>query len=675
MSNFNLTALDHADNSAIRNYPGYNNGKSQTARLKRGDYRSQRYDHCFVGADVNKVIEYALSCLTDPTMLEIEQKEAAKIGPFNRDPYEVWKGKVEAYYEPTNWTPDEAWLAMASTRLYREIREEMSELLVPITVEEAILSATHGKNLGMPYGNKNWKNDDCTYTSQMLDYMIRAVEITQGKPEACCVSVLGHRSQPGGLDTVKNRPTMMADHAETFAALTLQRVLMPVLAKVPAFCGFLKYEDIVKAMGPLFVEDVAGISYGDDAVLSCFGTFYSLDYEAFDASCKKELMHIVLDDVIRPLFAESAGPLIDALKEIYVNIPLWTPDGVMRGEHGLFSGVTLTSIIGTLVNRLFFHYLEISGEIKEGLTPETIQAVAHQLGLKMNPAKQYISKEEFDFCQRRYSRSHRDGKFSIMRTLGRCIFQEGWIQKEDAAEELGVSEAELDMTSVVLLRIMVKLENTKFHPDHEWLVKFVRANEDHLLDTSIVLQAHKLKKLVRSRQDSDCGLEGFSSFRIIKALETQEEPKTDKHMSVLVTQQKVANDNLSKKAEKAAAHAERTRLQQEAAVAKKAERAARKAEQERKAKENASRRAEAKAEQERKAKEKAERRAKAPISQPTTSERKSNSSELEELRRQNALLKEAIANLTMGATHLPAEKLVEAIALCSYAPTTCFNKV
>jgi hypothetical protein len=196
----------------------------------------------------------------------------------------------------------------------------------------------------------------------------------------------------------------------------------------------------------------------------------------------------------------------------------------------------LTSIIGTLINRLFFHYLSVQGELSPGLTPEIIQSKAWELGLKMNAAKQVISPDYFDFCQKRYFPDRRGGTYSIMRTLGRCIYQEGWLDQEEIAEKSGVPSDEFDMTSLLLLRIIVKLENCVNSPDHEWLVKFVRANEDHALDTTLALSVEQMRSEVRSRFEKSEGLWDFSTIAIIQWEEAIEGrlPVSEKHKRALV---------------------------------------------------------------------------------------------------------------------------------------------
>jgi mRNA-degrading endonuclease toxin of MazEF toxin-antitoxin module len=84
--------------------------------------------------------------------------------------------------------------------------------------------------------------------------------------------------------------------------------------------------------------------------------------------------------------------------------------------------------------------------------------------------------------------------------------------------------AELDMTSLVILRFIMKLENCRHHGDFEKLVRYVRDNEPHKLHTSYFINIGRLRKLVRAGRSSiEQGIENFATVQLLLKWEAEEQ--------------------------------------------------------------------------------------------------------------------------------------------------------
>lgn len=521
-------AINHSKFEHVTQYPGYNSAKASITRLRTGQYQSLRYDHTFEEMTPEEVIAAAMVFINDPLVADIDAKEFTKIGPFNRDPYDMWEPKVLAYYDKPDWRPDSEALLRATTKLYYELFAATEGNLNPVSLEEAFATSTKNTNLGLPYCTSKWMKNGKPLP-HTIEYLARAeMFVETGDPSLIKESMLGHRSQPGGLDTVKNRPMMPSDHAETFACLRFQRALMPHIKKIPAYCGYLNEEELNAALD-LFKEsfDTVGISYGDDAVIKHDDMFYSLDFEAFDSSCQRELITLTLG-AIGALFSHDGAEkdytyFFKGLIELYCTQPLWTPKGFLTGEHGLFSGVALTSLVGLLVNRLFFFYLEERGAFDIHNVEQfkiALSEIGGELGLKLNPAKQMVHAEHFDFCQRRYSLYKTGGTYSAARVVGRVLFQESWLDTEKITEDWDIKD-QIHTEHLKCLRMYMKLENAKNHENFKELVRFVFTHDRLRLSTQLALKVDKAMHSIKTRHHGREGLESFETFKEVLALEAE----------------------------------------------------------------------------------------------------------------------------------------------------------
>lgn len=523
-SSLNIVELDNPKYAFLKECPGYNGARGNIGKWKTGDYQSHRND-TFLGIDdpVEIVME-AIKLLSDNRMMDLDLEEAGKIGPYNRNPWSAWRQKVEKYYSKTSVTADPKQLDAAFHMVAAEIKASFGGTAAAWTINDVFEASTKGSSSGLPYATSKWATDD-----DILDeYLMRANVLIRGGKPTLYPYLLFHRSQPNGMAVSKDRPVWCDDKAAVLGGLTAIKPATDMMKTCEHFIGLRGPEDIPQVVS---------------AKMNQFTHFLSGDFSGFDATCQRELVTRALG-VLTELIPESAI-WMDTMIDHVLNTPIWTPDGIYEGEHGLPSGSAVTSFVGCIVNRAaYLYWCSRTGKIdyedtfalnygddfvimSDGeIDVEEVERIYAELGLEANKAKQAISTEQFHFLQRRYFRDDSRGVMSIMRMLGGIIFKEFHLTKERVLINSDVPESEwdeMDTTSLVLMRLVMKMENCRYHADFEKFVLWIRENEPHKLSSKLVYPAAKCQRDIRSGRASDKGLETFHTMQVIEAAESREQ--------------------------------------------------------------------------------------------------------------------------------------------------------
>nr|QDH91202.1 MAG: RNA-dependent RNA polymerase [Partitiviridae sp.] len=218
---------------------------------------------------------------------------------------------------------------------------------------------------------------------------------------------------------------------------------------------------------------------------------YSVDFSAFDSSVKYQYI-IKAFEYIASCFAPMFGPLIRDIGERFYTIPIVTPSGLYRGNHGVPSGSTFTNEVDSLVQvgialtNNFINEMECQVQGDDGVYLMPLEAVTafeesfKYAGLKLNSEKSRVSSEYAMYCQNLYHVDYMKegvigGIYPTYRAINRIMHQERFVN---------FSKAGIKGKDYYGIRCLSILENCKHHPLFEDLVRFVLQREKFSLDVS-----------------------------------------------------------------------------------------------------------------------------------------------------------------------------------------------
>lgn len=219
---------------------------------------------------------------------------------------------------------------------------------------------------------------------------------------------------------------------------------------------------------------------------------YSVDFAGFDASILHQ--YIILSfDYIKSCFAPAFHVFISYVCERMYTIAILTPSGIYRGKHGVPSGSTFTNEVDSIVQLgiastcsfIHEHECQIQGDdgvytLFEKDIPE-FEAAFDYAKLKLEKSKSKIASNYVLFCQNLYHIDYSDvnghigGIYPTYRAINRILFQERFIE----LGKIGITSKDY-----FGIRCLTILENCKYHPLFEELVRFVLSKEKQILDIS-----------------------------------------------------------------------------------------------------------------------------------------------------------------------------------------------
>jgi hypothetical protein len=265
---------------------------------------------------------------------------------------------------------------------------------------------------------------------------------------------------------------------------------------------------------------------------------YSVDFTAFDASVKFQYTIKAFEYFAR-CFAPAFGPLIEELGERFYTIAICTPSAVFRGKHGVPSGSTFTNEvdsvvqIGIALTNDFINEMECQIQGDDGVYLMPLERVSEfeksfsYAGLSLNAKKSSCSSDYATYCQNLFHIDYlKDGLiggiYPTYRAINRLIYQERFVDFRKA----GVKGK--DYYGIRALQI---LENVKYHPLFEDLVRFVlvrekyslRVSDDGLIAYCNALQNNGKNTDLKHQYGTDAsGIRNFEAYKIASRIIIEE---------------------------------------------------------------------------------------------------------------------------------------------------------
>jgi hypothetical protein len=258
----------------------------------------------------------------------------------------------------------------------------------------------------------------------------------------------------------------------------------------------------------------------------------SVDFSSYDASVNQRLQSDAFSSIMS-LFQKCDNEAIREIAFRFANIGIITPSGVLSGTHGVPSGSTFTNEVDSIAQNLVSSKIvnpelsQIQGDDGLYVTSDVdnLLSAFSDAGFEVNEQKSHISKRYAIFLQNYYSTRYRDennfivGVYPVYRALNRLIFQERWIKFED----YGLSGS--DYYSIRAISI---LENCRYHPHFENLVRFVVEHDKyklHVTDKGLSQYIRFITEtsgsqglIINQRGDDVRGIRKFATVKLISEL-------------------------------------------------------------------------------------------------------------------------------------------------------------
>jgi hypothetical protein len=310
------------------------------------------------------------------------------------------------------------------------------------------------------------------------------------------------------------------------------------------FYPFLEYQKTlpwrVALLGPDAVDKV--ITAMVVKAVSQGGILVSLDFTAYDSTLRPELQNIY--DVYKcGVFQKQFCDTILDIGKRRVNVPMVTPDGLKTGPHGLPSGSADTNEAGSVIQATIAYdtgLVELGGDSSQFHGDDSASRfdslekaesymksfVNEKLGI--NEFKTIVAENYVVFLQRLYHIDYIDkgtlgGIYSSYRALNRIYnFERFTAFLDDEIEGK-------DFNSIRTISI---LENCKFHPLFEELVKYVHDLDKYNLNYSetglrkyieMLRRTEGTEGIIKNQYGTELsGINSFESVKLINKLNNLE---------------------------------------------------------------------------------------------------------------------------------------------------------
>ena len=440
--------------------------RSWRGRTEKGsdvDYRSQ-LDHYVPRESIVKSSSSVLT-VTDETLIQFEESEKNKIGPYSIQA--PWKDRVKTL-QPY-FTNDKE--LNVNEEAYQEALSYVRSFLPggslqPLSLDAAVDTLPKGKYSGLPFLT--------TKPEVLKHYITRANLVMDGGDGVVNPAVLGWRGQPGGPspNDVKQRVIWMMDKLD---AILGAQYLYPVINALRDRVQFSAWNDKDTVDNAMRLA----LSIASEKRVR----IHSTDYDSFDSSLAARFIDDLFE-VIRSWFSTSVG--LDVVKTGFITCGMLTPSGVAVGREGSVpSGSIFTNLIGTLWNLLCARYVAIRKRISHpfstalgddavniympDVSDEEIASIQRELGMTMNADKQFTSETHAHYLQNVHGVN---GGWRGVRPFYRML--NGALSYERRRDPQDWSH------SMASVRTIMQLENCKWHQDFVSIVRFI-ANLDRYL--------------------------------------------------------------------------------------------------------------------------------------------------------------------------------------------------
>lgn len=263
---------------------------------------------------------------------------------------------------------------------------------------------------------------------------------------------------------------------------------------------------------------------------------FSSDLIAFDNNLFFEIIIDIFNEFASH-FVPSCKKHLDWICKCIYSIPIVTPSGIWRGNHGSPSGSGFTNLIATcavrgvacVCNFIIYGYFQIQGDdavfcVTEDELEE-LKSVFKHAGFKLNMAKSHVADNYAVFCQMlyHYDYIHEDGVirgiYPTFRALNRLLYQEHFSDFKKSG---------LSGRTYYGLRTISILENCKNHPLFPELVRFIMKYEKYDLDISPESLTSYIKFIVEEegaivslngKYGSNLGnIANFETFKLVQSI-------------------------------------------------------------------------------------------------------------------------------------------------------------
>ena len=386
-------------------------------------------------------------------------------------PWTERRQNVQAYYKSSR--SQNTFSDSVVQRVSEELFERPARLR-PKSAEEVIPLMTTDTNSGLPRFRRR-----STVVPESIEDAANIFEGVNTYP-----AILGWRGQSGGPEVgdVKQRTVWMFPFGTNIAEY---RYYHPVFETIrqKSFGSAWSDQDAINLAVDRFLRD------GGNTSLKL-----SIDFSGYDQSVAPEHQSRFWD-VMRFAFQEPEG--LEELATAFQTIQIICTRSVMlSGSHGVPSGSVFTNLCDTVIHRMLqYHCAEKFGDkinlstaqcqgddgllSYEGLSTAEVVDCLSELGFEANLDKQFIGSDDCVYLQRYYHRNYERGVVGIYPTFRALNSLMGQERVHDP-EKWGID--------MVILRSIMILENTKYHPLFREFVSFVRESDRYGLDPSRINQ-------------------------------------------------------------------------------------------------------------------------------------------------------------------------------------------
>lgn len=446
------------------------------------------------------------------TLQDLERANRAKFGP--RSVSVPWGERIPAFLQ-TYTNQDESHVIKFNFK-------PGSNDLTPTSINNAISTLRSTTSAGLPFLEK--KKKVIPILADIFDEII-------SRKDPC---VLYTRSQ----ENKKTRTVWGYPIADTLLEMLFYIPFLEYTKTLYYRAALVSPELVAKRITEMIINAIA-----NNLVL------YSVDFAAFDASILYQYIEASFE-YIKSHFATAFHPTLNYICERMYTIGIVTPTGIYVGKHGVPSGSTFTNEVDSIVQFCIASTLSfikadecmIQGDdgvyamARENIA-EFEQAFAYAK-LKLEKSKSHIATNYVIFCQNLF---HIDyivngqigGIYPTYRALNRILFMERHVD----FKTMGV-----DGKDYFGIRCLQILENTKYHPLFEDLVRFVLDKEQFSLDISddglrkfCTYQNASVKTTFNLNHQYGSqveGIKGFAAYSVIQRMMEEDKIHADEEILV-----------------------------------------------------------------------------------------------------------------------------------------------
>jgi hypothetical protein len=435
----------------------------------------------------------------DEELVDLELHNRKAYGPRSLSkPWSERKASVESYFEEE------------TLRAGPEVTYPTSHSLRPLSVGQAAKFLKSNTSSGLP---------DLKRKGLVVERTERELNSLLDREDPC---VLFTRTQDflSSENRSKTRNVWGYPVALTLLEMQVYRVLLEYAKKLPFRAALLGPDHVDRAVSQLFgASKLTG------------GTLVSIDFDSYDASVKEVLQNSVRQ-YIKGVFQTSTDVVqkIDYIFDRFNDIGIVTPDGVMLGPHGIPSGSTFTNEADSLAQHLVVQDLNLPSQIQgdDGLylthEPDELYSRFKEFNLEANVGKSYQSNDFAVYLQRYYSTTYVEdgvtvGIMPTYRVINRLMYPERYTD----FEEYGMVGSDY-----FAIRSIALLENCKYHPFFEDLVKYAVRNDKYGLTftgkglkkyVKMLTETSGIQGLIKNQFGDDVrGILNFETIKVIKSL-------------------------------------------------------------------------------------------------------------------------------------------------------------